>query len=989
MGKRLSLKVKLIVMCVALATIPVLLIGGVNLWQLYSFSNETVDRTYSGLEKQAQSTLANGVLADREKISAFIDKPQSDVMILATSANMKGYLDSVAGKNEVLNSLAEKEVERIVEGLLDGCKVQADLLQQHLDTSLAVAEHLVKLRGSPTFMSLTTEWPAINQYSKQESKVSLPLLQIGESYFDPYRANDGYVAIVDDVQKLMGVTSTIFQRMNQQGDMLRVATNVREADGSRAIGTFIPAVHPDGQPDPVISAILKGETYRGRARVLNEWYITVYKPFYDKAGELIGVLYAGVKEQHDNRLSKTVNSMKIGKTGYPFIMDSKGNLVMHPRKDLIGKNVISDLKIDEFKKVLADKTAGKIKSLSYTWENRSKFAAYTYFPEWDWIICASGYWTDFSEQAAKVSMTMLKDEMKALQKAAIIEQSGKQWPSYNQIRYIDETGQEILNLKEGKFADKLVSKADKSWFKACLNLKKNEIFNSGAVVAENTGKPEMRIASPIFQGDTFKGIVVLNLDWQIAWELLKGHVYGSSGYPYIIDEKGTLVSHPKYDLTEPVNLADPKQGALARLVTDRMLAGETGDGTYSFEGVAKEVSFAPLKVGNKIYSIAATCPLNEFLEMANTIKANAQSKASQVSRILGIGVLAMVFVGSLIGFLASSNLAKPLMRIVSGMQEGIEQVAAASGEVASSSQSMAEGASQQAASIEETSSALEEMSSMTRQNADNANEANSLMGDAAQVVATANSSMSDLTHAINEIKQSSEETQKIIKTIDEIAFQTNLLALNAAVEAARAGEAGAGFAVVADEVRNLAMRSAEAAKNTASLIEGTVQRVRGGSDLVAKTNDAFSKVGSTTGKAAQLVSEITAASKEQAQGIEELSKAVGEMDKVVQQNAANTEESAAAAEQLYAQSQQMQNYVGELGTLVHGHGGKAGKKSPDRVDALAPVVQRVPGEAVNNDRRDNGRKRLNGADHHTHSGGSRAARPEHLIPFEEDEKENF
>jgi methyl-accepting chemotaxis protein len=171
---------------------------------------------------------------------------------------------------------------------------------------------------------------------------------------------------------------------------------------------------------------------------------------------------------------------------------------------------------------------------------------------------------------------------------------------------------------------------------------------------------------------------------------------------------------------------------------------------------------------------------------------------------------------------------------------------------------------------------------------------------------------------MEDISKASEETSKIIKTIDEIAFQTNLLALNAAVEAARAGEAGAGFAVVADEVRNLAMRAADAAKNTAELIEGTVKNVHDGTQLVGRTNEAFSKVAESSSKVGELVAEIAAASNEQSEGIGQINTAVAEMDKVTQSNAANAEESTNSSDEMNAQAEQMKVMVGDLVALVRG-----------------------------------------------------------------------
>jgi len=207
---------------------------------------------------------------------------------------------------------------------------------------------------------------------------------------------------------------------------------------------------------------------------------------------------------------------------------------------------------------------------------------------------------------------------------------------------------------------------------------------------------------------------------------------------------------------------------------------------------------------------------------------------------------------------------------------------------------------------------------MTKQNSNNARQADALMKETSKVVSDGTLQMTELTRSMDSIAKASEETQKIMKTIDDVAFQTNLLALNAAVEAARAGEAGAGFAVVADAVRSLAMRAAEAARNTSDLIEGTTKRVHDGVDIVRRTNEGFGKIGTSISKVGTLVAEIAAASSEQAQGVEQINLAVLEMDKVVQGNAANAEESASAAEEMSAQAEHMKSMVDELVVIVEG-----------------------------------------------------------------------
>lgn len=274
---------------------------------------------------------------------------------------------------------------------------------------------------------------------------------------------------------------------------------------------------------------------------------------------------------------------------------------------------------------------------------------------------------------------------------------------------------------------------------------------------------------------------------------------------------------------------------------------------------------------------------------------------------------------------------KPLNRIIKGLQEAAEQVAAASSQVSSFSQDMAQGASEQASGIEETSSTLEEISSMTRQNAENASQVNQIMtNESSENFIKIKAQMEKMKIAIASTVASSQETAKIIKTIDEIAFQTNLLALNAAVEAARAGEAGAGFAVVADEVRNLAMRAAEAAKTTSELIENSGAKIEETNHLNNRMVEFMDQNSTTAERVTALVGEIAAASQEQAQGIEQVNLSVTEMERVTQSSAAGAEESASASEEMSAQAQEMQAFVRNLAAIVGGTGKRVARDENTR-----------------------------------------------------------
>jgi methyl-accepting chemotaxis protein len=308
-------------------------------------------------------------------------------------------------------------------------------------------------------------------------------------------------------------------------------------------------------------------------------------------------------------------------------------------------------------------------------------------------------------------------------------------------------------------------------------------------------------------------------------------------------------------------------------------------------------------------------------EADSLLKKMGQYVVDQKSRT-AMYVLTVVCAGLMffwaLSFILVKSITKPIGSVIRGLIESAHLVDFSSGQIATASQNLAERTSSQAAAIEETSSSLEQISSIIKQNADNTQHADMLMKEAKVIVGLANESMEQLKFSMEGITRSGEEMSKIIKTIDGIAFQTNLLALNAAVEAARAGEAGAGFAVVAGEVRNLAMRAAEAAKNTSELIDKTIKSVKTGTDMTEKNVSAFSQQSLISNKVGELIADIAGASIEQSEGIEQINKAVREMDTVVQQNAADAVQSSEASQEMTVQARQLTVFVNELVKVLEG-----------------------------------------------------------------------
>ena len=327
------------------------------------------------------------------------------IVVLALVMYQKQSLTTKLG--EIMDAQVQNELTVIAGNVYSLSRIQDDSVQQMLRADLNVARDLLQQAGSVRRSPKTVTWNAKNQFTGDVAQVALPALLIGkilpEQVTDPHM----YVPLVDDAAKLTGATCTIFQMMNQNGDMLRVATTIIGKDGNRAIGTYIPSTNPDGSPNPVVASVLAGKTYMGRAFVVDSWYLATYEPLRDTTGAIIGMLYVGVKPENISSFRQSIQGIKIGKSGYVYVLGGSGNTRgtyiisqngsrdgenLWESKDANGRPFIQDI----VNGALKTKDGGVV-FVTYPWKNaedkapRMKIAAVTYYAPWDWVIGAGAY----------------------------------------------------------------------------------------------------------------------------------------------------------------------------------------------------------------------------------------------------------------------------------------------------------------------------------------------------------------------------------------------------------------------------------------------------------------------------------------------------------------------------------------------------------------------------------------------------------------------
>ena len=610
-------------------------------------------------------------------------------------------------------------------------------------------------------------------------------------------------------------------------------------------------------------------------------------------------------------------------------------------------NIIHDIITNQLETItqnLSTQISLWIKDLSADLQTQSEMVAYR-----DVLMNYDNVGSEYYVEQANKSLKDFVDRYTVYDSLKVVNKKGETIASSNQ--------QQVGKLKLG----------DRDYFKTSMQGKE---AISNAIISKTTGQAIFVIAKPVEVFGEISGVLVASIELStFSDEFINPVKIGSEGYAYMTDKTGMVSAHPHPEAILKLDLNDSDWGKeiIARqngMITyshegaEKMafFRTEPSTGWIIVAGAATSDIFSAvdsLAINNAVINLIVIlilaavivllvrpiiATLNKGVAFAKEIQIGDLSGRLQLERGDELGQLGAALDtmadslqqrAELAEAIAEGDLTRDvtlasdkdvLGRALRGMTERLndiigqinaasEQIDSGSGQVSDSAQDLSQGATQQASAIEEIGASLSELAGRTQENADNAATANQLASTAREAAHGGSAQMQQMVSAMQEINASGQNISKIIKTIDEIAFQTNLLALNAAVEAARAGQHGKGFAVVAEEVRNLAARSAKAARETADLIEGSVQKGENGTDIANRTAAALEEIVAGIGKTADLVGEIAASSKEQSEGLAQVNNGISQIDEVTQRNTAGAEESAAAAEELSSQSAHMRQLL--------------------------------------------------------------------------------
>ncbi|MCO4782302.1 MAG: methyl-accepting chemotaxis protein [Candidatus Cloacimonetes bacterium] len=663
--------------------------------------------------------------------------------------------------------------------------------------------------------------------------------------------------------------------------------------------------------------------------------------YYDMVGEQS--MFIGGMLQTDDEVDLGMVAVRISKRGFNKIVQIRDGMTKSAETFIVGK---SDDKIS-FRSDLTTMGDGRyvvgypisteyiIKSL----HNRESFQDTFIDSAGVKVLVSANVLNNFGlnwSLITKVNYTDLltSDDQEG---AKDIFQKIAEYSHYEKVYLIGNEGTIFYTSSESNLLLKNINDKDlqDTKFSKSIALAKKEkriTFSDFEVTSFNEGSVRSYFISPVVIDDHVELLICIEISSSFFNKIMQTtEGMGDSGEIYLVGSDHLMRSDSLLDPqlhSVDASFKDPKKGLVKSVAVQKALNGKKeSTESKNYNGKTVLSAYTPLDLLDVHWVLIAEISKDEAL-------ASLKKFQDLFTYLLIFGIVIIL----LVTYVITKSIADPINEVIDSLDEGADQLSIAAGEVSKSSQMVASGSSQQAASLEEVSSAVEEISSMIDRNANHANLVNDLISDTFKGAKECSKSMTKLSEVNLGIRDVSEQSQKIIKTIDEIAFQTNLLALNAAVEAARAGDAGRGFAVVSDEIRSLAMRSTEAAKETEDLIFRSRKSSEEGVKVSDEVATTLASIVDKIQQSTTTIEEISIASSEQARGIEEISTALHDMNKVTQSSAAISEQSAAASDELSAQSFETKKVVEDLSRMITGKQ-KEEKNNVESEDRLSSSVE--------------------------------------------------